>query len=82
MALFIVLAASKRPLRDLTWHVGEPWPIKGETNHDQVKLIQADGEELAAISRLFRNIPISSTQMTRTKWNGDIARFISLNMEY
>jgi len=64
--------------RELTWHTGEPFPVRGRDVRLVVE-IQADGEELDTIIRQITGIPQTVFKSSR-RWFGDDARFIAANL--
>jgi len=58
-----------------TWHVGEKVP---KIAPQSVTGIQADGDELGLIRRMFENIPFYRGPVAL--WYGDLARTIYLNL--
>lgn len=58
------------------WHLGKPKPVVKEDA--QYVLVQADGDEVAYIERVFRNIRMCSKPVVR--WVGEEAKFIALNL--
>jgi hypothetical protein len=68
---------------EFQWHVGEPPPWLKEDWFWRLRThvvdIQADGDELQAVYRQFRNLPEAPYNRVVT-WTGDFARFIALNL--
>ena len=61
--------------QEIEWHCGEPAP----THPHCVDIIQADGDELLYIERVFGNIPTRLDSRV-VQWHGDIAKFIIANL--
>lgn len=68
-------------MKERTWEVGHKRPSEQLDDADIViHSIYADGDELAYIGNLFKNLPIYPYRDKRCVWRGELARFIFDNL--